>query len=108
MIYVPDLNYKCYVVRDTNTIRAYKRVPTNNSTIDYRDYYYNSNYLYQDGEQTFSQYTTLPTCLDSNVLTDNSYYRNDIADILFIFTIICLFGLYLPYRIFLHLFKRFA
>lgn len=82
MIYVPDLeNYKCYVVRSEEVIRAYKQVPTNNSTIEYRDYYYNSNYLYNDGEQTFSQYTTLPVCLSQDVLTDAYSYRNDFADI---------------------------
>lgn len=86
MIYVPDLtNYKCFVVRSEEVIRAYKEVPTNNTEVAYRDYYYNSNYLYNDGIQSFSTYTTLPTCLDKNVLTDAYYYRNDFYYILFIF-----------------------
>ena len=43
-IYVPDLeNYECFVIRDENIIRAYQKTPMHNSTIDYRDYYYNSN-----------------------------------------------------------------
>lgn len=88
-IYVPDTtNYQCFVVRDSNTIRAYEEIPTNNSTIDYRDYYFKSNYLYQDGVQTFSQYTTIPVCLDNNLITDNFYYRNDFADILIIFLVL--------------------
>ena len=88
MIYVPDLNYACYVVRDTNTIRAYETMPYHNTEVEYRDYYINSNYLYQDGTQSFSNYSTLPTCLDNDVITDNYIYRNDLSDILIIFVII--------------------
>jgi len=87
MIYVPvdQLNdYACYVVRDTNTLRAYKQVPHSNSTIEYRDFYINSHYLYQDGYQQFSQYATLPVCLDSSKMTNSYLYRNDLADILVI------------------------
>lgn len=108
MIYVPDLSYECYYVQSEGIIRAYEEKPENNKTINYRDYYIDSNYIYKDGYTQFSSYSTLPTCLESSVLTDNYYYRNDLSDILIVFTIICLFGLYLPYRIFLHLFKRFA
>lgn len=107
MIYVPDLeNYECYVVRSESVLRAYKEVPTNNSTIEYRDYYYNSNYVYTDGEQTFSQYTTLPTCLDQSSITDNVYYRNDFDSILVIFFIIAIVGFYIPIKIFNKLFRR--
>lgn len=108
MIYVPDLeNYKCFIVRDTNTLRAYKQVPTNNSEVVYRDYYINSNYLYQDGTQTFSQYTTLPVCLDNSKLTTEVYYRNDFDAILTIFLIMSIFCFYLPIKIFTRLFRRF-
>lgn len=92
MIYVPDIeNYKCFVVRSDTTIRAYKEIPTNNATIDYRDYFYNSNYLYQDGEQSFSNYTTLPTCLDSATLTTDYVYRNDFPQILLTFILFVAF-----------------
>lgn len=108
MIYVPDLeNYKCFVVRSENVIRAYKQIPYNNSTIEYRDYYFNSNYLYQDGEQTFSQYTTLPICLDNNNLTTNFYYRNDLDSILTSFLIISIFMLLIPITILKRFFRRF-
>ena len=108
MIYVPDKeNYKCFVVRSEEVIRAYEKIPTNNSEVNYRDYYYNSNYLYNDGTQAFSQYTTLPTCLDSSILSDNVYYRNDIDSILIVFTILCIFGIYIPLKIFMRLFRRF-
>lgn len=107
MIYVPDLeNYKCFVVRDSNTIRAYKETPYNNRTIEYRDYYYNSNYLYQDGYQQFSNYSTLPICLDHNLLTDDYYYRNDFGSILIIFIIFAFCCIYLPFKLFMKLFKR--
>lgn len=104
MIYVPNLNYKCYVVQSEEVIRAYEQIPTNNSTIEYRDYYFNSNYLYKDGQQTFSNYTSLPVCLASSELTTDFYYRNDLADILIIFLVICIFAFYLP----LKLFQRFT
>lgn len=108
MIYVPDLEtYKCFVVRNESTIRAYKNIPQNNMDIEYRDYYYNSNYLYQDGVQSFGAYSTLPICLDNSKLTDNVYYRNDFDSILVIFLIMCIFCFYLPLKIFVRLFRRF-
>ena len=108
MIYVPDKeNYKCFVVRSQDVIRAYEEIPRNNADVNYRDYYYNSNYLYNDGIQSFSQYTTLPTCLDNNIVTTDVYYRNDISSILFIFTNLCIFVLYIPLKIFMRLFRRF-
>lgn len=108
MIYVPDKeNYKCFVVRSEEVIRAYEDIPTNNSEVNYRDYYYNSNYLYNDGVQSFSQYTTLPTCLDNNNVTTDVYYRNDIDSILIVFTIIAIFGIWIPLKVFMRLFRRF-
>lgn len=108
MIYVPDKeNYECFVVRSDEVIRAYENIPRNNTEVNYRDYYYNSNYLYNDGIQSFSQYTTLPTCLDNNNVTTNVYYRNDFANILIIFMIMSIFCFYLPLKIFMRLFRRF-
>lgn len=89
MIYVPDLdNYVCYVVRDTNTLRAYKTMPEKNADVDYRDYYINSHYLYQDGVQSFSSYSNLPVCLSSDNLTTAYAYRNDFTDICIVFVIL--------------------
>ena len=108
MIYVPDLEtYKCFVVRNESTIRAYKNIPQNNMDIEYRDYYYNSNYLYQDGVQSFGPYSTLPICLDNSNLTNSVYYRNDFDSILVIFLIMCIFFFYLTLKIFVRLFRRF-
>lgn len=107
-IYVPDLeNYKCFVVQNEGVIRAYEKVPTNNTSVNYRDYYINSSYIYKDGEQSFSNYTTLPVCLDGSVVTNDIYYRNDIDSILIVFTIMCIFGIYIPLKIFMRLFRRF-
>lgn len=107
MIYVPDLeNYKCFVVRSEEVIRAYEEIPRNNTEISYRDYYYNSNYLYNDGVQSFSQYTTLPVCLSSDTLTSSVYYRNDFDQILIIFIILAIISIYLPIRLFLRFFRR--
>lgn len=106
-VYVPDLdNYKCFVVRNDSTIRAYKEKPSYNSNIDYRDYYYSSNYLFQDGVQSFSSYTTLPVCLDNSILTTDYYYRYDFPNILIMFFIIAIVALYLPYRVFTHMCRR--
>ncbi len=106
-IYVPDLDsYRCFVLQDKDVIRAYVQRPTNNSNVAYRDYYYNSSYIYKDGYQQFSQYTTLPVCLDSSVLTNDFYYRQDIDKIMIIFLILSIFCIYLPIKIFSRLFKR--
>lgn len=108
-IYVPeDTTYnKCYVVQNTGVIRGYNKVPKNNTDYQYRDYYIESNYIYKDGQGTWSQYTTLPICLENSVITNNIYYRNDLPDILIIFMVLCIFGIYIPLKIFMRLFRRF-
>lgn len=107
MIYVPDTTYRCYVVQSEGVIRAYEQVPTYNSTINYRDYYINSDYIYRDSYTSFSNYTTLPTCLDRSVITDNFYYRNDLDKIMIIFLVISIVIIYLPFKVFMRFFRRF-
>lgn len=92
MIYVPDLNYQCYVLVNKDTIRAYATKPYNPGynqqiNINYRDFYINSSYLYTDGVQTFNSYSTIPTCLEQSSLTDALYYRQDIDKIMIVFFI---------------------
>lgn len=101
MVYVPDNSSynSCFVVQNGDTIRGYSQQPTTNSTISYRDYYINSNYIYKDGTQTFSQYSTLPTCLSSSEITHDVFYRNDIDKILIIFLILLIICFYFPYKI---------
>lgn len=107
MIYVPDITtYKCFVVRNDSTLRAYKQIPQYNTDVEYRDYFYTANYLYQDGVQSFGSYSSLPVCLDSSVLTTDYQYRNDYADILIIFIIYVFICVYLPIKIIMKLFKK--
>ena len=107
-IYVPQDNTynKCYVVQNEEVIRAYDRTPTNNVSYNYRDYYIRSDYIYKDGSGTWSQYTTLPVCLSSSVITNDYWYRLDITNVLINVFIIAFFGLYFPWRIFKSLFGR--
>ena len=103
-IYIPDKeNYQCFVVQSEDVIRAYVQRPTNNSNVLYRDYYINADYIYREGYQQFSQYTT---CLDNSIITNDFYYRLDLDKILIIFTIIVIFGFFIPFKIVSRLFKR--
>lgn len=109
MIYIPNYDStlnKCYVVQSEGVIREYESTPTYNSTINYRDYYIRSSYIYKDGYTTFGNYSTLPTCLASTELTSNYWYRIDMPDILIMFLIINIFGIFLPIKIFSKIFKK--
>lgn len=111
MYYVPKDNYPCYVIQDSNTIRAYHIKPYNPSyntsiQIAYTDYYVNSHYMNRDGSQSFNYNSSLPSCLDSSLITSESYYRNDFDSILIIFIIMSIICFYLPLKIFFRLFKR--
>ena len=113
-LYVPDyssIKYPCVVVRDSNTIRAYKQTPYNppyNQIVDipFVDFYLNSNYIYTENTQRFSNNTSLPICLSSSNLTDNYYHRNDLDSILIVFVIFCFFALYIPFKVIMRLFKK--
>lgn len=107
-IYVPSDNTynKCYVVQSEGVIRAYDVIPSSNTSYNYRDYYIKSDYIYKDGSGSWSNYSTLPICLSSNDITNDYFYRLDITNVLLNVTIIALFGLYLPFRIFKSLFGK--
>lgn len=109
MIYVPEKNEnKCYVVQSEGVIRAYEYRPYNNANVSYRDYYIDSGYIYRDGQQQFSSYSTIPVCLDNNELTSGYLYRNDIDKIFIVFFIIlfiCYFILKKIIRVFFHGFR---
>ena len=110
MIYVPNLEkYKCFVVQNNETIRAYKEMPRVNSNIDYRDYYVNSHYMYKDGTQQFGNYNAnIPTCIASNELTDSYYNRNDFDSIIVIFMCLVCFSYFVIkkiVRVFFHGFR---
>lgn len=89
MIYVPDYDSsQCAYIYNSNTIRVYDSFPMQGRTINYTDYYFNSHYMHTSGSTTFSNYSTLPTCLLEDDITTSIYYRNDISDILLVFVII--------------------
>lgn len=88
-LYVPSYNTSnCVVLSNSETIRVYQSRPCNNCTINYRDYYIHSDYYFNDGVATFSQYSTLPTCRTD--ITTNFYYRYDFDKIIIIFICILL------------------
>lgn len=91
-IYVPNYTTgQCAYINNSNTIRVYDSQSLQGRTINYVDYYYNSHYYFTRGYTTFSNYSTLPTCLYDDDITTSIYYRGDIADILIVFVIIVAF-----------------
>lgn len=100
MIYVPDTSYSCYVLVNKDTIRAYEQTPFNPGynqqiTINYRDYYITSSYLFVDGSQSFGNYSQIPVCLQKDILTDAPYYRQDFDKVMISFTCIFLIMIFL-------------
>lgn len=108
MIYVPrDTTYdKCYVIQSEGVIRGYDVYPRNNINYNYRDYYIRSDYIYRDGQGSWSNYTTLPTCLPTSDITNEYWYRVDFSNVLVMFLIINIFGIYLPIKIFSKIFRK--
>lgn len=108
MIFVPrDTTFnKCYVIQSEGVIRGYDTIPRNNTSYNYRDYYIRSDYIYRDGEGTWSSYTTLPSCISSDNITNDYWYRVDISNVLIMFLIINIFGIFIPIKIFSKLFRK--
>lgn len=110
-IYLPIENindFACYSVLDKDTIRAYRTQPQIDSSSEYVDFYINSHYLKKTGTQSWGQWSSnLPICTSKDSFTNNYYYRNDFASSLFIFTIFAIFGIMIPIKIFVRLFRRF-
>lgn len=108
-IYIPYENkndFACYSIYDKDTIRAYTTTPNYNTTTNYTDFYINSHYLNKTGQQTWNNYSTLPTCIDTDNISDNVFYRNDLNDILLCTFIILIVCFYFPYKIISRLFGR--
>lgn len=105
-LYVPNYEIgNCAYIYNANTIRVYDSQPTYNRTVDYIDYYYTNHYYFNRGSTTFSNYSTLPTCLNDSDITTDYYYRNDFADILLIFFIIVSFTFFFVYLLIKKLLK---
>lgn len=105
-IYIPDNTYRCYVLINGTTLRGYKNIPANNTSSAYRDFYINSNYYYNDGNTSWSSYSTLPICLDSSVLTTDVSYRLDYDKILTIYLILFIFIILIPLHIVMRFFPK--
>ena len=99
-IYLPSeyVNSPCKVINN-GYIRAY----TNSSLTEYVDIYLNQDYMLREG--TYS-YGYSGQCDTINTYTDNFYYRTDFPDILLMFTIFVLFGIYLPFKIIRRFYKK--
>lgn len=107
-IFIPNYSQgKCAYIYNSDIIRVYDSVPTHNSSINYKDYYIKSQYIYNTGTTNFTQYSTLPVCISNNRITTDVFYRNDFADILIIFFIMSFISFWVPWKIFLRLFRRF-
>lgn len=103
MIYVPDIeHFECFTMQD-GYIRAYEGFSSLPATVSYTDFLYNSNYYSRSGQEELSEF---PSCIDSSKLTTNYLYRVDIDKILIIFVIMSFIIIYLPIRLFFHLFNR--
>lgn len=88
-IYVPELEEgNCVVIRSSDVIRVYDFRPTLNSEIHYKDYYPALNYNYNEGFQTFGNYSTsIPVCREAS----SEYKYHPDYETTFIKTIILLF-----------------
>lgn len=108
MIYVPEYSTgNCAYIYNTDIIRVYDSTPRNGSTIAYKDYYIHSSYIYNTGSTTFNQYSNLPVCIDSNRITTDVYYRNDFPQILWIFVALVFICFWIPWKIFIRMFRRY-
>ena len=107
MIYVPNYNSNnCVVIQDKDTIRVYESTPTDNVEVSFTDYFINSHYLSQSGSIIYGSNSFLDTCVDSQNISTDFYYRNDLDSILVIFFIITLVCFYFPFKVFSRAFGR--
>lgn len=108
-IFVPesDVFNRCYIVQSDGVIRAYDHYPTNNTSYEYRDYYIKSDYMFKDGSGTWSNYSTLPNCLDDDLITHEFWYRYDIDKIIICFIGLVFIVFYPIKKILFRLFRRF-
>lgn len=107
LVYVPNYeNGNCAYIYNTDIIRVYDSVPTHNSVINYKDYYIKSSYIYNEGQTSFSNYSTLPVCISNDRITTEVYYRNDFMQILVVFFLLSWICFWIPWKILCRLFRR--
>lgn len=108
MVYVPFNNkndYKCYTIYDSNTIRAYKNDPQINSNNDYVDFYINSHYISKIGSQYIESTQELPLCIANDNITNDYWYRLDLAHILVVVSFFLMF-IFFTFKVFSRMFGR--
>ena len=99
-VYVPTYeSNNCAYIYSSDVVRVYDSQPRQNATINYKDYYIKSGYMYNNGSTTFSQYSTLPVCINSNRIKTDFVYRNDFPQIMLTSTIILAIGYFLISKI---------
>lgn len=100
-----NTNYR-YRMSDSN----YLVITNNNCYTQYNTTYCDCYYIYPKNDyiksETQSCNYNQSTYVSSNQFTSDYWYRLDISQVLIIFTILFLFGLYMPYRIISRLFGR--
>lgn len=107
MVYVPyeDIeDFSCYTVYDNYTIRAYEndlQVGSNS----YTDFYVNSHYLQKNGVENFTTVSEFPSCINVDNLTNDYWYRLDLAHILIIVSFFLVF-IYFTFKVFSRIFGR--
>lgn len=91
-IYLPDevTSSNCAYMYDKDTIRVYESVPQVNSTIDYTDYFINSDYYTRTGSTSFGQWSTINyDCIPYQDFTTNYVYNLGFPKIVLMALIIC-------------------
>lgn len=112
MIYLPsnliNSNYTyLYSSNKIITIRTNSNCSTQYQTL-YCDCYQidTENHYIQSDKYSCSISSSSNFLLNSNTFSDEVFYRNDFADILIIFVIMCIFSFYIPIKIFSRIFKK--
>ena len=102
-VYLPSFNdTQCAIILDSETIRVYDSIDIN-TNVTFTDYFINSHYLNKTGNILLTESVE---CLNSNLITNDFYYRNDLSDILICFLIILLFAFYFPFKIMCRFWKK--
>lgn len=108
-VFIPEdeIYNACVVIQSSDILRVYDTIPRNNTSYSYRDYYINSDYIFKEGSGSWgNNYTTLPICIDDDLITNDFYYRVDFFKILIIFLVFNIFAIYLPIKIFSKIFRK--
>ena len=91
-IYLPDevTSTNCAYMYDKDTIRVYESVPRVNATINYTDYFINSDYYTRSGSTSFGSYSTINyNCITYTDFTTNYVYSLSFPRIMIMALIIC-------------------